>query len=189
MINGVELVKYLLKNYGPLPQKKLQKLAYIAEIEYIKKYGERLSDLSFIKYYHGPYSMDITNIEDLEDDIIIKEEQSGNFIKKMSELIGRKNNNINIKPEIAEELKELLSPYINKSGAQLEKKADNTEPFLEAENLKDPIDLDRYAWYYKTINSSQFWDDVKKKDEENKKNHIYGKHIIKDDSELDSLFS
>jgi uncharacterized phage-associated protein len=87
MISGVELVKYLLKNYGPLPQKKLQKLAYMAEIEYIKKHGKRLSDLSFIKYYHGPYSPDITNIEDLEEDIIIKEEPSGPFIKKMSELI------------------------------------------------------------------------------------------------------
>jgi hypothetical protein len=83
----------------------------------------------------------------------------------------------------------LLEPYVNKNGLQLEKKADNTEPFLEAESLKDPLDLDGYAWYYKTINSDQFWEEVKKKDEENKKNNVYGRHIIKDDSELDELFS
>ncbi len=189
MITGVELVKYLLKNYGPLPQKKLQKLAYMAEIEYIQKHGKRLSDLSFIKYYYGPYSLDITSIEDLEEDIIIKEEQSGSFAPKMSELVKGGDNNIDINPKVADELNNLLKPYINKNGSQLAKTADNTEPFLEAKNLKDPLDLDGYAWYYKTINSDQFWEKVKEKDEENKKNNVYGKHIIKDDSELDALFS
>ena len=71
MISGVQLVEYLLKEYGPLPQKKLQKLTYLAEIEYIKKHGERLTDLSFKRYYFGPYSDDIRNIEDLEENIII----------------------------------------------------------------------------------------------------------------------
>jgi hypothetical protein len=47
MISGIQFVEYILKKYGPLPQKKLQKLAYVSEIQYIKKRGKRLSDLSF----------------------------------------------------------------------------------------------------------------------------------------------
>ncbi len=85
-ISGVDLVKYLLSKYGPLSQKKLQKLAYFAEYEHIKKYGERLSDLSFKRYYYGPYSEDIKNIEDVEENVIIKEQDNG-YLTKLSELV------------------------------------------------------------------------------------------------------
>ncbi len=189
MVSGVQLVEYILKKYGPLPQKKLQKLAYLAEVEYIKMYGVRLSDLSFKRYYYGPYSTDITNIEDLDDNIIIREEASGNYISKVSELINEENVNPIDDDNISQEIDAALLPYREKTGAELQEEADKTQPFLETENFNDPIDLDGYAWYCSKVNSKEFWETADRKEDENKKNHIYGKHIIKDDSELNTLFS
>ncbi len=184
-LSGVDLVKYLLSKYGPLPQKKLQKLSYFAEYEYIKKYGKRLSDLSFKRYYFGPYSEDIKNIEDLEEDIIIKEQVHNNPTKE-SELI---NENFKINNKIANIIDNLIKPYINKNGKQLEELADKTEPYIDAEDFDMPINLDDYAWFYSEVNSDDFWKNVEEIDKENIKKGIYGKHIIKDDSDIDSLFS
>lgn len=50
------------------------------------------------------------------------------------------------------------------------------------------IDLDGFAWYYKIINYNQFGGGTEEADEENEKNKAYGKHIIKNNSELASLF-
>ena len=55
----------------------------------------------------------------------------------------------------------------------MEKITDNTELFEEAENLKDPIDLDGYVKYQKLINDDRFIELVMGKDIENKKNGLY----------------
>ncbi len=184
-ISGVDLVKYLLSKYGPLPQKKLQKLSYFAEYEYVKKYGKRLSDLSFKRYYFGPYSEDIKNIEDLEEDIIIKEKVGTNPAKE-SELI---NEDFKIDNKTAGIIDNLIKPYINKNGKELEKLADETEPYIDAEDFDNPIDLDSFAWFYGEVNSDDFWKNAEEIDKENIRKGIYGRHIIKDDSDIDSLFS
>ncbi len=189
MISGVQLVEYLLKKYGPLPQKKLQKLAYLAEVHYIKKHGERLSDLSFRKYYYGPYSGDIRNIEDLDENIVIREEVNGSYLSKLSELVNKESVNPIEDSNLCQEIDSILLPYSDETGVKLQEEADKTEPYLDAEKFDDPIDLDGYAWYYSKINSDEFWEAVARKDERNRKNHIYGKHVIKEDSELNSLFS
>lgn len=189
MTSGVQLVEYLLVKYGPLPQKKLHKLAYLSEIQYIKKHGVRLSDLSFKRYYYGPYSDDIRNIEDLDENIVINEAINGIYPVKLSSIVNKEV----VKPiediDLQNEIDSLLIPYKDKSGGDLEQEADNTEPFLETETLGEKIDLDGYAWYYNKINSDEFWEEAIKKDEYNKTHNVYGKHIIREDSELDSLFS
>ncbi len=189
MISGIEFVQYILLKYGPLPQKKLHKLAYLSEIQYIKKHGKRLSDLSFKKYYYGPYSEDIRNIEDLDENIVITEKMNGVYPVKLSEIVNKDIIEPITDPDLRQEIDSLIMPYRDKSGGELEVEADKTEPFLEAENLNEELDLDGYAWYYKNINSDEFWESARKKDELNKENNVYGKHIIKNVSELDSLFS
>ncbi|MHB8553736.1 MAG: type II toxin-antitoxin system antitoxin SocA domain-containing protein [Thermoplasmataceae archaeon] len=130
-----------------MPQKKLQKLAYLAEIEYIKKHGERLTDLSFKRYYFGPYSDDIRNIEDLDENIIVSEVPNGSCLSKESKL----SNPGNIEPikskALQKEIHSLIRNHARKSGNTLETVADSTEPYLETDKLNDPIDLDGYAWY------------------------------------------
>jgi uncharacterized phage-associated protein len=187
VISGVQLVEYLLKEYGPLPQKKLQKLTYLAEIEYIKKHGERLTDLSFKRYYFGPYSDDIRNIEDLEENIIVNKRQDGSFLSKESALIDSRNIEPIKSKALENEIHSLIGKYVHKSGKSLEAISDSTEPFLETEKHNDPIDLDGYAWYYSKVNSPEFWKAVEEKDRKNVENHVYGKHVIHDSSELDSL--
>ncbi|MEM3845040.1 MAG: DUF4065 domain-containing protein [Candidatus Parvarchaeota archaeon] len=159
----MELVEIILKHAGPVPQKKLQKLAYLCEIEYIMKHGQRLSDLTFKRYYYGPYSDNIKNIENSDN-------SRANIIK----------------PEIEQELVSYIKKYNEKSIRELKSIADNTDPYLETEKINDPIDLDGYAWYYSKINSDDFWKATEMKDEENIKNGIYGKHIIKNKEELNS---
>ncbi len=178
-ISGVDLVKYLLSKYGPLPQKKLQKLAYFAEYGYIKKYGERLSDLSFKRYYYGPYS------EGIEENVIIKEQDNG-YPTKLSELVNEK---VDIDNKLAAEIDSLLLPYINRNGSELEKLADETQPYIDAEEFNNPIKMDDFAWYYRLINSREFWEEAEKIHNENIKKGAYHKHIIKSDAELDELFS
>ncbi|MEM0073085.1 MAG: DUF4065 domain-containing protein [Thermoplasmatales archaeon] len=184
MISGVELVEFILKHAGPVPQKKLQKLAYLCEIEYIIKHGQRLSDLTFKRYYYGPYSDDIRNIEGLDDNIVTEEKTNGLYTLKESKI--KTSRAGTIKPEIEQELVSYIKKYNEKSGKELESIADNTDPYLETEKINDPIDLDGYAWYYSKINSDDFWKAVEMKDEENIKNGVYGRHIIKNKEELNS---
>jgi uncharacterized phage-associated protein len=178
MITGVQLVEYLLKEYGPLPQKKLQKLAYLAEIEYIKKHGERLSDLSFRRYHYGPFSSDIRNIEDLDDNIMITEHVDMQYPSQTSELVGECLSIPILDVTLVNELKDCLSQYQSKNGGELEEIADNTEPFLETKKLNDPIDLDSYAWYYTQVNSEELWKRVEEQDRKNIEKGVYGKVII-----------
>ncbi|MCL4320881.1 MAG: Panacea domain-containing protein [Candidatus Thermoplasmatota archaeon] len=189
MISGIELVQYILLKYGPLPQKKLHKLAYLSEIQYIKKHGKRLSDLTFKKYYYGPYSEDIRNIEDLDENIVITEKMNGLYPVKLSEIVNEEVVEPINDPNLRQEIDSLLRSYKDKSGGELEVEADKTEPFLEAENLNDILDLDGYAWYYNKINSDEFWEDAIKKDKNNRDNNVYGKRILKKATEIDSLFS
>lgn len=53
------------------------------------------------------------------------------------------------------------------------------------EKEKEPNDR---IWFKQLIESGQFWEEVKSKDEENIRNHVYGRHIIKTDSEPDEVF-
>ncbi len=186
-INGAIYVKYILSRYGPLPQKKLQKLVYLTEFEYVKKHGERLSDLSYKHYYYGPYSEDIPKIEDLDENIMVGERQEGGYIIKESEYINQ-DEEIDIPKKISNEIDSIIKKYSDKNGKELEVLADKTEPFLEAKNLNDKINLDDFAWYYKTINSEEFLKQIEKIDKDNSKNGVYGKHLIKDNSELEHLF-
>ncbi len=166
VLTGVQLVKNILKIAGPLPQKKLQKLTYLAEIEYIEKYGERLSDLSFVHYYYGPFSADIMNIEDEDENITLINKNKGRYAVKESSIINPEEVD-KLDPEIEGFLKEVLHKYMDKTGKDLEKIADSTEPFEEAENLKDTIDLDGYAKYWALISDERFIKLVELKDAEN----------------------
>ena len=43
-------------------------------------------------------------------------------------------------------------------------------------------------WYKALISSDGFWKYIERKDQENIKNGVYGKHIITNDKELEDLF-
>jgi hypothetical protein len=56
------LIAYMLSKFEICPEPiVLIKLVYLSELEAIKKYGKRFTDLTFIHYKHGPYSSELQN--------------------------------------------------------------------------------------------------------------------------------
>ena len=82
-----------------------------------------------------------------------------------------------LEPEIEDYLKEVITQYNDKTGKDLEIVADNTEPFKETENLKEPIDLDGYAKYHAIIGNENFLKVVMEKDKKNASKGLY--HSVK----------
>lgn len=195
MISGKDLVEYIINYFGEVNAKQLQKLAYLTELEYMKAHGERLTDLQFKKFYYGPYSDGIEEIKAEDDNIIntkdhdyiiLKDKKVPLYTYKRSKL---KVNNINLSPELKSEIDTILKKYKGKTGKELEEIADNTEPFLDVEVMGEAIDLNGYAKYYKSLLSDKFWEKAFKAREENEKKGVYGRRIIKNDSDLESFFS
>lgn len=173
-VSGADLIEYLVKEFGPkVPQKMLQKLAYLAEVEYAKKHGERLSNLRFIRYYYGPYSLDIKNIEDESENIAIVDSDGMAYSYKFSTFTGDSEPDLPF--ELKNEIRSILQPYRRKTGKELEEIADKTEPFLETEELREEIDLDGYAWFHNLISREDTWAEVERQDQENEKKNVYGK--------------
>ena len=69
MINGKDLIEYIIDHFGKVNAKQLQKIAYLTELEFMKKHGERLSNLEFVKLFYGPYSFSIKEIEEEDENI------------------------------------------------------------------------------------------------------------------------
>lgn len=186
MISGKDLVRYIISYKGKVRAKQLQKLAYLTELEYMKKCGKRLSDLEFVRLLYGPYSEKIKEIQEEDDNIIMTVDHDDFYTYKESQLKGR---DIDIDAELKKEIDEILDKYKDKTGKELESIADNTEPFVDCAVIGDKIDLDGFAEHYKVLLSDKLWNKALKMREENQRKGVYGKKIIKDKSELESLFS
>ncbi|MEM0143489.1 MAG: DUF4065 domain-containing protein, partial [Candidatus Parvarchaeum sp.] len=135
-------------------------------MDYIEHHGMRLSDLNFKRYYYGPYSPDIWNIEDLDDNIVVEEKKSGGYVAKESRLVSPENISA-IEPDKERALISYIEKYKDKTGTGLEDIADQTEPLLETKEHDETIDLDGYAKYHALINDDKFLEIVLKRDKEN----------------------
>ena len=62
------VLQFFISKNDYLTEIRLQKLFYIAEIEYIHKYGKRFSGVTFINHKHGMYSFDIKYIINILED-------------------------------------------------------------------------------------------------------------------------
>lgn len=185
MISGKDLVEYIISQCVKVRSKQLQKLAYLVDLEYMKTHGERLSDLQFKKFYYGPYSEGIEEIKQEDDNIINTDHKTQFYPSKISSL---KSESISLESHLKSEIDEILMKYKGKTGKELEDIADNTEPYIDIDIIGEKIDLDGYAEHYKSLLSDNFWENAFKAREENEKKGVYGKHIIRDDSDLESLF-
>lgn len=196
MINGKDLVEYIISHFDNVNAKQLQKVAYLTELEYMKRHGKRLSNLQFVKLFYGPYSFGIKEIEEEDENIQItvdsdfiiwKNEKMPLYTYKQSRL--KNNKSIDIDPIVKEELSEIFKKFKGKTGKELEEIADITEPFIDIESMGDKIDLDGYAEYYKALLSNKFWENAIKTREDNEKKGTYGKTVIREKSELKYIFS
>jgi len=187
MINGEDLVKYIINSFGKISNTQLQKIVYLTELEYMKRHGERLTNFKYVKYRYGPYSPDILNIQNKDQNIIKFNVEDSVYPAIMSMLtIGTE---IKIPSDLKKEIDTIINQFKGKNASELATIAKNTEIYKDAEENNEELDMDGYAEYYKSLLSDEFWENIAKKDEENEKNGIYGKKIIKDVSELKSIFS
>ena len=187
MISGKDLIEYIIGHFDQVKAKQLQKLAYLTELDYMKKHGERLSDLEFKRYYFGPYSEGITEIKEEDENIVTISNTTSNA--KFSRIISKDDQEDRIEQSIKEEIDRILSKYEGMSGAELEKLADETEPFIDTDELEEKIDLDGYADHYKALLSEDKWTKAIKRRDERKKEGAGKRKILKSDSGIDLYFT
>ena len=118
MINGKDLIECIIDHFGKVNAKQLQKIAYLTELEFMKKHGERLSNLEFVKLFYGPYSFSIKEIEEEDENIqvttdsdyiILKNEKVPIYTYKQSQLRNKKD--IDLDPSLKEELSDIFKKF------------------------------------------------------------------------------
>ena len=123
-----DLIAYLLSRFEiNLEPIALIKLVYLSEIEAIKKYGKRFTDITFTHYRHGPYSQELQNAY-----------ESKNF--SSYNLEGKDPDLLNVLETILAKWK----PVVQGGGIQgLINKTYHTLPFQEA-SYNEIIDFEKY---------------------------------------------
>jgi len=76
IFNIIKIFKERHIGYG---ETRLIKIAYLVEVNYFKKYKQRLTDTEWIFYKFGPFTFDFYNV--LKDENIIKTNDEEGFIK------------------------------------------------------------------------------------------------------------
>lgn len=141
------VLQFLISKSDYLTEKRMQKLFYIAEIEYIQKYGKRFSDVTFISHKHGMYSFDIKYLLDtLEDEgkitSVFKKTKDGYdaqfFHPNKRKII------IELNDKRIEILNAIIKNFIFRSTEEIIKFAKSTKPY-KTTPLGKKIDLERYA--------------------------------------------
>ncbi len=182
-----ELIEFIIGQSGTLTSKKLQKMVYLIELEYIKKHGERLSNLVFKNWHYGPYSEDIKKIQE-EDDTILLTVKNTNLNREAHISKLQKEPKINISQTLEKEITDYIDKYIHYDTTELEKKSKNTEPFLDTEK-GEIIDLDGYAEFYKNISNEGFWNCVEKYEKEWKEIPKEKRLVFKNFEDLKEYYS
>ncbi|MFA6385921.1 MAG: type II toxin-antitoxin system antitoxin SocA domain-containing protein [Candidatus Paceibacterota bacterium] len=135
-----------------VPKTKLLKLTYLAELEYKRKYNERLSDAKWVYFLYGPYLYEYNEIltnsdfeeEEIEDSI---------ELEKMATFIEPKRNN---KKELTVDINMIITNIVaqyggNKLDDLLEYIYFETEPMMKAETRGEYLNFDvvMNSEYYK----------------------------------------
>jgi len=169
------ILLYLISNSKYLTEKRLQKLFYIAEIEFIHRFGQRMSIVDFINHKHGMYSFHIKHFIDcLDDDGKIK-----SVFKKTKDdydahfyHLNKKDIVIELDDERVEILNNILEKFAYNITENIIKYAKSTKPFKETP-YGEKIDLDNYV--EQCFNESLLKDKVIiKKVGESEKDYIKG---------------
>lgn len=115
MINPKQFSELIL-SYGDFSHKKLQKLCYYVYCEYLVKYNERLADIEFEAWVHGPVSPEIYQIY---------KNYGWNSIPKYR-------GNIAVNDTIYNRVTSIINEYIDYSANQLENMTHQEDPWKNA---------------------------------------------------------
>ncbi|SHH27338.1 Panacea domain-containing protein [Thermosipho atlanticus] len=56
---ALQIIVELLRNTEPLIKTKLVKLLFLIDMKFLEIYGKKMSELTYVRYFYGPYSRDI----------------------------------------------------------------------------------------------------------------------------------
>lgn len=142
----VEVVKVLTYLGGKPTSKRLNKLAYLAELESLRTRGVRLTRTPFVRYKHGPFSSDVAlAAEIVPEDISVTEFQTqyGNRGKRY--VPRRIAANVNLSADELQVLRNVLRWAKGKDTETITQQLDNSAPFVWTLRTGDRIDFDRFA--------------------------------------------
>lgn len=115
MISSNEFAK-LIRSYGSFSNKKLQKLCYYVYSIYLSRYGEKIADVSFEAWVHGPVSPEIYQSY---------KNYGWNDIPIYT-------GSIDISDEIYNRVSDIINKYINYSANELEDMTHREDPWRNA---------------------------------------------------------
>lgn len=112
MIGAREFSK-IIRSYGSFSNKKLQKLCYYVYSIYLTKYGEKIADVYFEAWMHGPVSPEIYQI----------------YKKYGWNSIPRYSGKLDVSNEIYERVSNIISNYIMYDATELEEMTHREQPW------------------------------------------------------------
>lgn len=128
------VIMYLVfKSPRYLSTSRLQKMAYLAELEFYREYGERLTGAEFYNHYYGPYSFDLEKVTvEMEGDTILMEIAE----TEKGEAIFHRPDTERINIELSGREKSILDEVVNewkfKPTQEIVQAAKSTTPFLSS---------------------------------------------------------
>ena len=154
MLNAEVFAKLIL-SYGSFSHKKVQKLAYYVYCWYLTLYGEKIVDINFEAWVHGPVSPEIYYM------------YKNYGWKKIPKYEGSIEVNIGLQRKVSR----ILAEYCEKSADELEQTTHQEEPRISARKgrkkyqpCKEVIkDEDIVRYYRKTELFSKFENEIKNK--------------------------
>ncbi len=137
-----ELVHYILSNYPDkkVSTRRLEKVVYVAELESIDRFGERLTDLDFIRDDFGPCSHELLRlaVEEFEHETFEYEGVEGRAFRKPKAI------EYHVLDEQTIEVVDVIHrKWSKKSPDDLVEYSRSTDPYKDAK-LKESIDFDKY---------------------------------------------
>jgi uncharacterized phage-associated protein len=157
------------KSAIPLSAKRIQKLAYLAELRAIEKWGHRLTGAKFINYKFGPWSPEVALASEEAPELREETKQTakgkGRFFspaKSKAKLNALDKSEIGL-------LKEVISDWIRVPTDALVAATKTTPPFIWTERFGDTVPFQAYETFASALSkarSNDFEGDVIKNEQD-----------------------
>ena len=143
------LISYIERFGGNPTKTKLLKLAYLAEVEYMRRHGQRLAEVPWIYFLYGPYVRDYDQVLDLYFDTenVETSEEHTAMLVHLGDLKD------DYKPDLVE--KTVIAAVVDEFGGLNLKDLLNhvyfeTEPMMASDRRNEPLD-------FSTIQSAAYY--------------------------------
>jgi len=143
------------KSTRPLSARRIQKLAYLAELRAIEKLGRRLTDADFINYKHGPWSLEVALAAEEAPELQMSKEETPKGIGRFFSPAQNKAKIHALGKEEIDLLHAFVADWIRVDTDALVKAAKTSPPFIWTANLRDPIPFEEYGNFVKSFKEAK----------------------------------